>query len=50
MRIVIDIPEEVLKRTVFYRQFRDLNDCVTVIKALEKAVPLPADSNEDCQN
>lgn len=41
MRIVIDIPEDILKRTVFYREFRDLNDCVTVIKALEKAILLP---------
>lgn len=41
MKVVIDIPEDVLKRTVFYREFRDLNDCVTTIKALEKAVPLP---------
>ena len=41
MQIVIDIPEDVLKRTVFYREFKDLNDCVTTIKALEKAVPLP---------
>lgn len=40
MKIVIDIPEDVLKRTVFYREFRDLNDCVTTIKALEKATPL----------
>lgn len=41
MQIVIDIPEDVLKRTVFYREFRDLNDCVTTIKALERAVSLP---------
>lgn len=41
MQIVIDIPEDVLKRTVFYREFKDLDDCVTTIKALEKAVPLP---------
>ena len=41
MKIVIDIPEDVYKRTVFYREFRDLNDCVTTIKALEKATPLP---------
>ena len=41
MKIVIDIPEDVLKRTVFYREFKDLNDCITTIKALEKAVPLP---------
>lgn len=41
MQIVIDVPEDVLKRTVFYREFRDLSDCVSTIKALEKAVPLP---------
>lgn len=41
MKIVIDIPEDVLKRTVFYRKFKDLNDCITTIKALEKAVPIP---------
>lgn len=41
MKVVIDIPEDVLKRTVFYREFRDLNDCITTIKALEKAIPLP---------
>jgi hypothetical protein len=31
----------VLKRTVFYREFKDLNDCVTTIKALENGTPLP---------
>lgn len=41
MKIVIDIPEDTLKRTVFYREFKDLNDCITTIKALEKAVPIP---------
>lgn len=41
MKVVIDIPEEVYKRTVFYREFRDLNDCVTTIKALENGTPLP---------
>lgn len=41
MKIVIDIPEDVLKRTVFYREFKDLNDCITTIKALEKAITLP---------
>ena len=41
MKIVIDIPEDVLKRTVFYREFRDLNDCITTIKALENAITLP---------
>ena len=41
MQIVIDIPEDVYKRTVFYREFRDLSDCLATIKALEKATPLP---------
>lgn len=41
MQIVIDIPEDVYKRTVFYREFKDLNDCVTTIKALENGTPLP---------
>lgn len=41
MQIVIDIPEDVYKRTVFYREFRDLSDCVATIKALEKGTPLP---------
>ena len=41
MELVIKLPEDVLKRTVFYREFRDLNDCVATIKALENAVPLP---------
>jgi hypothetical protein len=40
MKMVIDIPEDVYKRTVFYREFRDLSDCVATIKALEKATPL----------
>lgn len=41
IELVIKIPEDVYKRTVFYREFKDLNDCVTIIKALEKAIPLP---------
>lgn len=41
IELVIKIPEDVFKRTMFYREFRDLNDCVTTIKALEKAIPLP---------
>ncbi len=41
IELAIKLPEDVFKRTVFYREFRDLNDCVTIIKALEKAVPLP---------
>ena len=40
MKLIIDIPEDVYKKTVFYREFKDLNDCVTTIKALEKATPL----------
>ena len=46
MKIVIDIPEDVLKRTVFYREFKDLNDCITTIKALEKAITLPEHHGE----
>lgn len=41
MKIVIDVPEDVFKRTVFYREFRNLSDCVTILKALEKATQLP---------
>lgn len=41
MKLIIDIPEDIYKRTVFYREFKDLNDCVTTIKVLEKAVSLP---------
>lgn len=41
MKLVIDIPEDVYKRTVFYREFKNLNDCVTTIKALENCTPLP---------
>lgn len=41
MQIVIDIPEDVYKRTVFYREFKELNDLITTIKALEEATPLP---------
>ena len=41
IELVIKIPEDVYKRIVFYREFRDLNDCVTTIKALENGIPLP---------
>ena len=41
MKLIIDIPEDVYKRTVFYREFKDLNDCVKTIKALENGTPLP---------
>ena len=41
MQIVIDIPEETYKRTKFYHEFRDLNDCVITLKAIDNAVPLP---------
>lgn len=41
VELVIKMPEDVFKRTVFYREFRDLNDSITTIKALEKAVLLP---------
>ena len=40
MKLIIDIPEDVYKRTKFYKEFRDLNDCVTTIKALENGTPL----------
>ncbi len=39
--LVIKIPEDVFKRTVFNREVVDLNDCITIIKALEKAIQLP---------
>lgn len=41
IELVIKLPRDVFKKTIFYREFRDLNDCITTIKALEKAVPLP---------
>ena len=41
MRLVIDIPEDTYKRTKFYKEFRDLNDCVLVLKAIEHAIELP---------
>ena len=41
MKYVIELPEDVVKRTVFYREFRSVDDCVTTIKALEKAITLP---------
>lgn len=41
IELVIKIPEDVYKRTIFYREFKDLNDCITTIKALEKGIPLP---------
>lgn len=41
MKLIIDIPEDVYKKTVFYREFKDLNDCVTTIKALENGTPIP---------
>ena len=41
MKLVIDIPEDVYKRTTFYKEFRDLSDCVTVLKAIDSGTPLP---------
>ena len=41
MKLIIDIPKDVYKKTVFYREFKDLNDCVTTIKALENGTPIP---------
>lgn len=46
MKYIIELPEEVYKRTIFYKEFHDLNDCVTTIKALEKAVPLPKEHGD----
>jgi len=40
MKLIIDLDEEVYKRTKFYREFRDLNDCVITLKAIDNAVPL----------
>ena len=40
MKLIIDIDEDVYKRTVFYREFKDLNDYVKTIKALENSTPL----------
>lgn len=41
IELVIKIPEDVYKRTAFSREFIDLNDYATILKALEKAVQLP---------
>lgn len=41
IEVVIKMPEDVFKRTVFYREFRSVRDCIMTIKALEKATPLP---------
>ena len=41
MKLIIEIPEDVYKKTIFYREFKDLNDCVTTIKALENGTPIP---------
>ena len=41
VELVIKMPEDVLKRTVFYREFRSVRDCIMTIKALEKAISLP---------
>lgn len=41
IELVIKIPEDTYKRTKFYKEFRDLNDCVLVIKAIDHAIPLP---------
>ena len=40
MKLIIEIDEDVYKKTVFYREFKDLNDCVTTIKALENGIPI----------
>lgn len=41
VELVIKMPEDVFKRTVFYREFRSIRDCIMTIKALEKAISLP---------
>ena len=41
MQIVIDIPKDVYKRTRFYKEFRDLNDCIVTLKAIDNGIPLP---------
>ena len=41
MKLIIDIPEDTYKRTKFYKEFRDLNDCVLVLKAIDHAIELP---------
>ena len=41
IELVIKIPEDTYKRTKFYKEFRDLNDCVLVLKAIDYAIPLP---------
>ena len=46
IELVIKMPEDVYKRTVFYREFKDLSDCVTTIKALENGTPLPKQHTE----
>ena len=41
MQIVINLDEDVYKRTKFYKEFRDLNDCVATLKAIENGTVLP---------
>ena len=41
IELVIKMPEDVFKRTIIHGEFRDLNDCITTIKALENAISLP---------
>lgn len=40
MQIVIDIQEDVYKRIKFYKEFRDLNDCVATLKAIDNGTVL----------
>lgn len=40
MKYIIELPEDVYKRTIFYKEFHDLSDCVTTIKAIENGTPL----------
>ena len=46
MKLIIDISEDVYKRTKFHKEFRDLNDCVITIKSLENGTPLEKHDEE----
>ena len=41
IELVIKIPEDVYKRTKFYKDIHGLDDYITTIKALENGTPLP---------
>lgn len=42
MQLVIDLPKDVYSRIKFYREFRELNDYVATLKAIDNAVIIPA--------